>query len=90
MADQVPNDNLDETTDDPTMDDFDPLPTDNDDIEEDSTAPEATSLIDLVADQRATEVKNHIFQSLYNKVGERIDAMKAETRRAAFDSTDTE
>lgn len=85
MSDQVPNENLEETTDDPTMDDFDPLPTDGEDIEEGDNAPQA-SIIDLIADQKAAEVKNHIFQSLYNKVGDRIDAMKAETRRAAFGS----
>lgn len=49
---------------------------------------EAPSIIDLVANQQAAEVKQQIYQALYSKVGERLDAMKAETRQGAFDQTE--
>ena len=59
-----------------------PEPTDN--VEESGSA----NIIDLVADGKATEVKQQIFQSLYARVGERLDAMKAETRGLAFNQSD--
>lgn len=55
-----------------------------DSVEESGSA----NIIDLVADGKATEVKQQIFQSLYARVGERLDAMKAETRGLAFNQSD--
>jgi len=51
---------------------------------------ESPSIIDLVANQQAAEVKHQIFQSLYSKVGERLDALKAETRLGAVSQTDSQ
>lgn len=66
------------------FDSTDPLPEDNDDIEESEHAtadiPPA-DLIDLIADQRASEARDEIFKSLYAKAGERIDGIKAEIRK---------
>ena len=56
---------------------------DSDDEPTDSVEESTPSIMDLVSDGKAAEVKQQIFQSLYSKVGERLDAMKAE-RRASF------
>lgn len=45
---------------------------------------EVPSIIDLVADQKAADVKQHVFQALYGKVGEKLDAMKADVKKQAF------
>jgi hypothetical protein len=40
------------------------------------------TIIDLVMDGKASEAKEAIYASLYQKVGERIDAIKPEIRGA--------
>lgn len=85
MPDNDPNinENIDETDDiEIDFDDLDPIPTDETDIEESEHAtadvpPVPFDLIDLIADQRAAEARSEIFRTLYSKVGERIEGMKA-------------
>jgi hypothetical protein len=66
-----------------------------DDTDDDAVADESSEdgqqveaspadIIDLIANEKAAEAKQHIYQALYSKVGERLDAMKAETRQSAF------
>ena len=77
------NDDIDEI-DEIDFDDTDPLPTDDTDIEESEYATTdipPNGLIDLIADQNASEARAGIFQSLYAKVGERINDMKADIRK---------
>lgn len=78
MSDNDPN-----TNDEIEFDDFDPIPTENDDIEESEHATTDVAppdLIDLIADQRASEARAEIFRNLYSKVGERIDSLKSGIR----------
>lgn len=65
------------------FDDDDPEPSDQ--VEEGS---QSSQIIDLIANEKASEVRNQIFQTLYSKVGERLDAMKAETRKSAMFPTE--
>ena len=74
------NDEIDEID----FDDIDPLPTDDTDIEESEYATTdipPNGLIDLIADQNASEARAGIFQSLYAKVSGRINDMKADIRK---------
>lgn len=41
---------------------------------------DAESIIDLVADGKATEAREAIYAALYNKVGERIDSLRPDIR----------
>lgn len=63
---------------------------DDDETQSDSSAREEQSdnpsIIDLVANQEAAAVKQQIFQTLYSKVGERLDALKSETRAGAMNN----
>ena len=80
------DDEHDFSTDDSNGFEFDD--TDDEGTDESVTQPES-SLIDLVADEKAAEFKQQVYQSLYSKVGEKLDSMKSETRQNAF-PTDTE
>lgn len=51
---------------------------------DESVSQSETSLIDLVAGEQAAEFKQQVYQSLYAKVGEKLDAMKADTRQSAI------
>ncbi len=83
MADNDPNinENIDENDDfEIDFDDLDPLPTDGTDIEESEHATAdipPVDLLDLIANQQAAEARSEIFRSLYSKVGERIEGIKA-------------
>lgn len=66
------------------FDDIDPLPTEDSDIEESeyaTTDVPPIGLIDLIANQNASDARANIFRSLYNKVGEKIDSLKTDIRR---------
>lgn len=39
-----------------------------------------TSILDLVVDGKATEARDAIYATLYQKVGEKIDSMRSELR----------
>ena len=81
MANHDPNQNSDEIEID--FDDTDPIPTDNTDIEESehaTTDVPPMGLIDLIADQKASEARAEIFRNLYNKVGDRINSLKSDIR----------
>lgn len=60
-------------------------PESSDQVEEGS---QSSQIIDLIANEKASEVRNQIFQTLYSKVGERLDAMKADTRKIAMNPTE--
>jgi hypothetical protein len=47
-------------------------------METDEVVGDAPAIIDLVMDGKASEAKKAIYTSLYQKVGERIDAIKPE------------
>jgi hypothetical protein len=77
------SDNDQNTNDEIEFDDLDPLPTENSDIEESehaTTDVAPVDLIDLIANQKASEARDEIFRNLYNKVGERIDNLKSSIR----------
>jgi hypothetical protein len=81
MTDNDPNTN--DEIDEIEFDELDPLPTDSSDIEESehaTTDVAPADLIDLIANQKASEARAEIFRSLYSKVGERIDGMKSNFR----------
>lgn len=48
----------------------------------DTVVGDVPTIIDLVMDGKASEAKEAIYASLYQKVGERIDAMRPEVRAA--------
>ena len=48
------------------------------------------TIIDLVMDGKASEAKEAIYASLYQKVGERIDAIKPEIRGAINKTQETQ
>ena len=50
--------------------------------ETDEIIGDVPTIIDLVMDGKASEAKDAIYASLYQKVGERIDALKPEIRGA--------
>jgi hypothetical protein len=69
-----------------SFDDIDPIPTEDSDIEEgeySTTDIPPADLVDLIANQKASEAKSEIFRSLYNKVGERIEGLKSEIRKSS-------
>lgn len=74
-------------------DDSDGFEFDDDDAESESSdqveeGSQNSDIIDLIANEKASEVRNQIFQSLYNRVGERLDALKAETRKSAMSQSE--
>ena len=85
------NDELAENTDgdeneEINFEDIDPIPSADSDIEESeysTTDIPPADLVDLIANQKASEAKSEIFRSLYNKVGERIEGLKSEIRRSS-------
>ena len=84
--DPTPNDD-----DEIDFDDIDPLPTETTDIEEGeyaTTDVPPMGLIDLIADQNASDARKEIFRSLYSKVGEKINSIKADIRKGASFETE--
>jgi hypothetical protein len=85
------NDELAENTDgdeneEINFEDIDPIPSADSDIEESeysTTDIPPADLVDLIANQKASEAKSEIFRSLYNKVGERIEGLKSEIRKSS-------
>jgi hypothetical protein len=90
------NDNIDENTDEEETEEigFDVDSNDsseetsisNSDFEESdypTTDIPPADLVDLIANQKASEAKSEIFRSLYNKVGERIEGLKSEIRKSS-------
>jgi hypothetical protein len=68
------------------FEDIDPIPSADSDIEESeysTTDIPPADLVDLIANQKASEAKSEIFRSLYNKVGERIEGLKSEIRKSS-------
>jgi hypothetical protein len=68
-----------------------PEETDNIDIDTEATATEedtdqivgdVPTILDLVMDGKASEAKDAIYSALYQKVGEKIDALRPEVRAA--------
>jgi len=75
-----------ESTDDSEGFDFDDDESESSDQVEEVS--QSSQIIDLIASEKASEVKNQIFQSLYSRVGERLDALKAETRKSAMSQSE--
>jgi len=55
----------------------------------DEVVGDVPTIIDLVMDGKASEAKQAIYSTLYQKVGERIDGMKPEVRNT-INKTETE
>lgn len=89
--DPTPNDDNEIDFDEIDFDDIDPLPTEATDIEEGeyaTTDVPPVGLIDLIANQNASDARKEIFRSLYNKVGEKINSIKADIRKGASPETE--
>jgi hypothetical protein len=52
------------------------------DTDADEVVGDVPTIIDLVMDGKASEAKQAIYASLYQKVGERIDVLKPEIRNS--------
>ena len=83
MENTMPQNDPTEKNDEMEFDDVDQLPTDNTDIEESeyaTTDAAPADLIDLIADEKASEARSAIFRTLYSKIGDKIDGMKSDFR----------
>jgi hypothetical protein len=59
------------------------------DTDTDEVVGDVPTIIDLVMDGKASEAKQAIYASLYQKVGERIDVLKPEIRNT-INKTETQ
>jgi hypothetical protein len=59
------------------------------DTDADEVVGDVPTIIDLVMDGKASEAKQAIYASLYQKVGERIDVLKPEIRNSISNTETT-
>ena len=59
------------------------------DTDTDEVVGDVPTIIDLVMDGKASEAKQAIYASLYQKVGERIDVLKPEIRNSISNTETT-
>jgi len=59
------------------------------DTDTDEIVGDVPTIIDLVMDGKASEAKQAIYASLYQKVGERIDVLKPEIRNSISNTETT-
>ena len=50
----------------------------------------SASIVDLVMDGKATEARDAIYATLYQKVGEKIDTLRSDLRTSSVEPTEVE